>query len=208
MNHHWNVLLHHHPLGALWVFLILGAATAVAIALVRRRGPVPRLLLRLNALSWILGVFGAAMAVVGESACAGLKAEEVECRSALKELSMGLLRYVDDWDERLPPADRWFDVVRDKGGEGALPHPCPAYAGTYAYAMNRYLAGLSLHQADEPAATVFLVEHPCRSPNETTTHLHPQAFRHLDAANIVLLDGHTLPMGYGRWRTDPLRWHP
>jgi len=208
MSHRWNVLLHHHPLGVLGVFLILGAATALAIALVRRRGAVPRLLLRLNALFWILGVLGAVMAVLGEIACAGLKAEEVQCRSALKELSMGLLIYADDWDQRLPPAGRWFDVVRGRAGEGTLPRPCPAYAGTYAYAMNRFAAGFLLAEAQDPAATVFLMDHPCRTANETTTRLHPQAFRHLDAANIVLLDGHALPVGYGRWRTDPLRWQP
>ncbi len=206
MSHKWNVLLVHHPLGLLWPFLLLAAVTTLVIGVLRRRGTVSRLLLRLDTLFWVLGIVGAVMAIVGEIACAGLVAEEFQCGSAMKELATGLFLYTEDWDRGLPPGDRWFDVVRSRAGEGTLPHPCPAYRGTYAYAMNAFAAGISLETVEAPADTVLLAEYPCRTANETTTSLHPQAYRHHDAANIAYLDGHVI--AWGRWRTEPLRWQP
>lgn len=206
MGHYWNAVLVHHPLGLLWPLTIAAVIATAILGSLRRRGTPPRWFVRLNALLWAGGLLGVVMAVVGEMACAGLMSEEQECRSALKELGTGLLLYSQDWDDRMPPADRWFDVVRDKAGEGTYPHACPAYEGTYAFAMNRFAAGASLAGADAPAETLFLVEHPCRGPNETTAQIHPKAFRHWESANVVFLDGHARSCRRGQQHA--LRWKP
>lgn len=206
MPHYWNVVLVHHPLGMLWPLVVLAIVVTAVIGTLRRRRQPPRWLVRANMVLWIGGLLGVVMSVVGEIACAGLVAEETQCRSALKELAAGILMYSQDWDERLPPSDRWFDVVRAKAGEGTLPHPCPAYSGTYAYAMNRLVAGLPLARIEAPADTVFLVEHPCRRPNETTTTMSPQAYRHGQCTNVAFVDGATKRRCTNH--TAVLRWEP
>jgi hypothetical protein len=83
-------------------------------------------------------------------------AQSVRCRENLKALSLGLLMYASDWDDRLPPADRWADVIdgakylpdRDTAQRATLFH-CPAATGTpYGYALNRSVAGGSLADID------------------------------------------------------------
>lgn len=206
MSHEWRTALVHHPLGMLWPALILALITSVVIAGLRRRRSPPAWLIRMNVVFWLAGLLGAIMSLIGEVACAGLVAEETQCRSAMKELSKGILLYAEDWDERLPLPTNWFDAVRDRAGEAALRQPCPAYRGTYPYAMNRHVCGILLSEATTPDKTVMVVEHPCRAFNETTTRLVPDAFRHRGCAHVSFLDGRVQPRC--RHQASDIIWYP
>lgn len=124
----------------------------------------------------------------------------------MRELGAGVFMYVQDWDERMPPADRWLDVITPYGEARPGSRPCPAYDGRHPYAMNAALVGIALARIDSPSETVMLVEHPCERANETTDRIVPDAYRHRGIANVVHTDGRA--SWHGVWHAQPLRWEP
>jgi prepilin-type processing-associated H-X9-DG protein len=196
MSNYWNTVLVHHPLGVLSYAFLPAVVTLISIAWLGRRALPPRWLRRANGWLWAVTGVGLVMAAIGELACGGLRAEEMNCLSQEKELSLALLLYAEDWDERLPPADRWRSAAAAREGDHGkvlMRYRCPSDERPFAYAVNRNVAG-AVPDWDKvkPAETVMIAEHPARGPNDTTASLSPEAFRHRGSTNVAYLDGHVI----------------
>lgn len=86
------------------------------------------------------------------------KARTATCMSNVKQLGLGMLMYVQDYDEKFPPADRWADNLVPYTKEPKV-FVCPsAPAGnprTYAYNGRLHGVALSVIVAPRCAAMVF-----------------------------------------------------
>ncbi len=106
-------------------------------------------------------------------ASAGAPAEE--CLSRLKQLQLALSLYQKDYDERLPPADKWSDALalytkgspgEKRGAEQIAAFHCPLLGqGGWGYSMNWKLSKRRLAEVEAPAGTVALYETNVPRPN-------------------------------------------
>ena len=127
-----------------------------------------------------LGIFGRARE----------NAKRSICQSNLKQVALGYIQYSQDWDEKMPPARKWNDVLLPYL-KSAEVFDCPSLAKgkTNGYALNAKTSGKSLEVFAAPAQTVAVYE---------TWTLKPNAFgmgengvyRHLGGANYAYADGH------------------
>jgi prepilin-type processing-associated H-X9-DG protein len=116
------------------------------------------------------------------------------CQSNLKQLALGVMQYMQDYDELHPPANEWCDVVMPYVKSERLFH-CPALGKKqYGYAMNWKLSRKSMGEVDYPSQMVLVYE------SETLRRNHrgegqDLAYRHDGGANYAYDDGH-------------VKWHP
>jgi prepilin-type processing-associated H-X9-DG protein len=119
------------------------------------------------------------------------RAHEATCMSNMRQLALAMMQYAQDWDEKLPPANRWRDAIKayvKNDGVFRCPsdpdktHPC-------SYAMNRRLSGQPLSRFKNPESIVLLFE-------STDTTENPNSFgeglvlRHNGKVCFAFLDGH------------------
>lgn len=111
------------------------------------------------------------------------------CQSNLKMLSLGMLQYTQDYDERYPPAKQWHDAIMPYVQDEKLFH-CPAVAsGKNGYAMNWKLSKKSASVVESTAIMALIYESTTLKTNHSGEG-HDIAFRHLDGTNIAFADGH------------------
>ncbi len=132
-----------------------------------------------------------------EEAMAGkLREEETTriCQSNLKQLSLAMLMYCQDYDERFPPADRWCAATYPYTRNRAI-HHCPADDAPFSYAFNYKLSRQPLSAIDDLSMTIMLYESEIGKgdafdwPDYPGTSL-PDPGRHEDANNYAYADGH------------------
>jgi prepilin-type processing-associated H-X9-DG protein len=111
------------------------------------------------------------------------------CASNLKQLSIGLVMYTQDFDETYPPAGKWQT--------GILPYvknrkvfQCPTDTGSGSYAFNKALSGVSLASVRNPAATAALFESDLHKPNAFGLAKDAVLYRHPGGSNWGFADGH------------------
>ena len=128
------------------------------------------------------------------------------CLSNLKQISLGLLQYTQDYDEKFPPAKNavggWADLVfpyvkstqifqcpNDRSGAGK----------TSDYFFNTRLLGVSMEKLAAPELTISLGDGLLNQPFDANLSQLPAtwlqdssspAHRHLDGANYAFADGH------------------
>ena len=125
-------------------------------------------------------------------------ARGTSCKSNLKQLSVGLLMYVQDYDEKYPPANTWQEGLkpylapRNASGESTPPQgllECPSRKDvTPGYAFNRNLAGKGMDKIFVPNQTPVLFESSLGTPNASdalTSFVKP----HRDQGNVGFADG-------------------
>ncbi|MCS7224450.1 MAG: DUF3352 domain-containing protein [Armatimonadetes bacterium] len=86
------------------------------------------------------------------------KADQALCQTHLRTLSLAVVMYTQDWDDRLPLAPTWADRLAPYL-RSEEPHICPSR--TYlkrGYAFNRRLSGMNFNLITHPADTVQLFE--------------------------------------------------
>ena len=81
-------------------------------------------------------------------------ARNAGCQSNLKQLGLGVMMYVQDYDERYPPADMWAEVLVPYAPSTDV-YECPSGGG---YAFNSELSGLGLWELSGPAECPALFE--------------------------------------------------
>lgn len=121
------------------------------------------------------------------------RARTASCRSNLVQLGTAMQMYTQDWDELLPPAEGWSDVVQPYvRNTGVL--QCPSddqFAHGYAY--NSVLSGVNVGRIDSPAEAPMLFESTA-SDQEQANPLASFTPRHRRAGerqgHIVWVDGH------------------
>ena len=132
----------------------------------------------------------------------GGKASQAACMSNLKQLALGMMMYCQDYDEQMPPADKWCDVLMPYVKNEAI-FKCPADDGPFSYAMNYKLSKQNLSQVMSPAETIILFETEPSRKNafDDQTGAMPGASlatpgRHDGGNNFAYADGHV------RWLKD------
>lgn len=95
--------------------------------------------------------------------CATLKANSATCMSHLRQVALGVAMYAQDYDERLPPASRWAEVIAPQLKEAAHDKRpgedifrCPSAESPSAYGMNEVMG--SVQYAD-----IDILPRPCCS---------------------------------------------
>jgi hypothetical protein len=84
-------------------------------------------------------------------------ARKASCKSNAKQLSVSLLMYAQDYDQRLPPAPAWQTAVAPYGADNV--NACPARPGVSpAYAFNQRLSGKSLTTVEALSTAPILFE--------------------------------------------------
>ena len=157
-------------------------------------------------------------------------ARRASCMSNLKQISVAILMYVDDYDGWNPVNDsgvtdqRWVFVLRPYVGEDSNDYIiglsnrknslyCPSYKTSWSYAMNREFGDGGSYpftkssQVIEPANTIIVAErdggwifYPTSSSNYTE--------RHMGGGNYLFYDGHVewYKKGEVTWSPKDPRW--
>jgi len=115
------------------------------------------------------------------------------CQSNEKQMMLGFLQYVQDYDERYPPARKWIDVLQPYTKSEQL-FQCPALTGKgNGYAYNSKLSQATLASVMAPAATINIYETSNLGRNVFAP-FNGRAYRHQrdgkDGMNIAFTDGH------------------
>ena len=142
--------------------------------------------------------------------CSREVAWQNRCAQNLRAISLAIAEYVQDWDERLPPAQRWADAINERHLQRDVMSQvfrCPKSLFPFGYAFNAFLDSVPVSQVDSLAETVLLFECDASSLNTfgDQTNL-PQRPRHLDGDIYAFVDGHAKWMR--RSNAFNLRWKP
>lgn len=117
-----------------------------------------------------------------------------DCLTNLNKIGGAIESYAQDWDGRLPPADRWCDALQPdylQVRRGRLARSylvCPAARGPYSYAMNSKLSCAKLADIEDPSKVPLIFE-------TTKTHRNaqdPLTSRRRDGLHKVLVGDHSV----------------
>ncbi len=125
------------------------------------------------------------------------KARQSACMSNLKQISIQMLGYAQDNDDKFPPASKWMDTIepyRSPSKKDDSTYRCPALpeknADSYGYAYNRSVAGKPTVKITDPQEKMLVYDSETltRSASDAGTSL--SAGRHSYGNNIAFADGH------------------
>ena len=112
-----------------------------------------------------------------------------QCQYYLKQQMLGILTYSQDYDEKMPPARRWKDVLWPYLRSEEI-FTCPSRPkGKQGYAFNQNLSQIGLDKIKSSAKTVAIYE----TSSSQTNVFGPgtgRAFRHKQGWNLAFADGH------------------
>ncbi len=116
------------------------------------------------------------------------KARQTSCLSNVKQISVALQMYAQDYDGYLPSANEWQELVQPYLNTEQVFH-CPArMEGTLPhYALSPFVAGRKLEEIAEPDTTIMIYE---------VGEGGQPAFLHNDGMNVGYVDG------YARWVSE------
>jgi len=147
---------------------------------------------RVSGMAPLMGAAVATVAGVALPAVAKARenARQASCLSNLKQLSMALNMYANDWGGKLPPASRWVAALKPYIKSEAV-FRCPSDRSGHPvnYAMNSRLSGRKLGDIVNPAAAIVLFDSSSESPNPADAGAS-LAKRHNGGANVAYVDGH------------------
>lgn len=117
-------------------------------------------------------------------------ARRSSCQSNLKQIASGLAMYAQDYDEKLPPAKSWVDVLWPYvKSEEIFTCPSVTDAKGYGYAYNSKLSNKFVEILPSTSETVSVFETSILKRNAYGMGENP-AFRHEGGANYCFADGH------------------
>ena len=114
------------------------------------------------------------------------------CQSNLKQIGLGLMQYMRDYDERAPRAANWMPALQPYLKRETI-YNCPARADwQFGYAMNARFAQVSFSQfeGDYANATVIYDSDLNRLNAVDNGDSLPKPFRHRGGNNLLFADGH------------------
>ena len=119
-------------------------------------------------------------------------AQTATSESNLKQLSLGIMQYAQDNDQKLPDGDKWVDEIYPYvKSESVFRDPTAPAGEKWSYAFNKNLSGLKLSDLASPAATVLLFETTLGAKNATDTgESVPHPGRHQGGTDYAFSDGH------------------
>jgi prepilin-type processing-associated H-X9-DG protein len=118
----------------------------------------------------------------------------VACQSNMKQLALAAMMYCQDYDERMPIADRWCGALMPYCRNEAI-FTCPADDEQWSYAMNYKLSRQPLAVVVSPASTYMLFETEPSRKDAYDKETYPGASlaappRHGEFNNFAFADGH------------------
>ena len=114
---------------------------------------------------------------------------KAQCQTLMKQQMLGILQYTQDYDEKMPSAREWQDVVQPYVKSKQIFH-CPSLPKDgRGYAFHQPLSRVALAAIAEPAQTVNIYETSNPKPNWFGPGTG-RAYRHLDGWNLAFSDGH------------------
>lgn len=132
-------------------------------------------------------------------------ARSASCMSNEKQMSLGLLMYAQDYDQKLPPSTQWMALESPYIKNDSVYH-CPSLHAdgptAYGYAMYSPLSGTLTTDVANPQQVPLLFDSSNLAYNATdtgTSFANPP--RHRGSNNVAYLDGHavrTLNLNGGR----------
>jgi hypothetical protein len=184
-------------LGAGGWFMILLLPTVVMLYLAHTalsQRPINRARLMFSGLI-LLGLIG--LVIAGDHAAKNERNRFrlARCCANIKMLSLALLMYADDHQDRLPPADSWVGATLTDPHVKLNTFKCPldkapGRANRSSYALNAELGGKLLSAIADPADTPLLYEipHPEKNPRGNPAQAG-SAGRHGEKYVITYADG-------------------
>ncbi len=132
------------------------------------------------------------------------KARQTTSLSNLRQIAFAMIQYLQDYDERFPPAGKWVDAItpyltanlhthqeRQHVIDSLFHDPSAPDSQKWSYAFNSNLSGLPLAHVDSPASTVLLFESNAGVKNTADTgESIPRPGRHSGGTDYALADGH------------------
>ena len=133
----------------------------------------------------------ATVPAVDRSATAPAADRNAACKSNLKQLSLGLLMYAQDHDNRFPPAESWADAVRPYVRNRDV-YECPAGGG---YAYNSELSNIALGDIRSPWNCPMLFDSDAGNANSNDpvtsfVKRHRESGSGVSVGNVAWADGH------------------
>lgn len=117
------------------------------------------------------------------------RAQENACRANLQQVSMAMLMYRADYDQRFPPGERWSTLVGPYLRNNYL-FRCPSRPRALnGYAMNSHLSLKPLAEIPDPERLVMLFESG-RGRRNAADPLASVEYRHPLGAHYACADGH------------------
>ncbi|MCE5239013.1 DUF4349 domain-containing protein [bacterium] len=133
----------------------------------------------------VLGICGVLAAVLFPVfSKAREKARQPSCLSNVRQLALATLQYAHDYDDVLPPAENWAELIQRYHGNTQILH-CPSAIGSTgdSYALVSRWGGMPLKSITDPGNTIIIYEAENGQP----------AYRHNEGMNVGYADGH------GKW---------
>jgi prepilin-type processing-associated H-X9-DG protein len=117
-------------------------------------------------------------------------ARRSSCQSNLKQITLGMMQYAQDYNETLPKAENWIDKLLPYIKSEKL-FTCPSVSDPagYGYAFNLNLSLKPLAAMGSVSETISIYETSILERNMYGVGDEP-AFRHQDGANYAFADGH------------------
>ena len=117
-------------------------------------------------------------------------ARRSSCQSNLKQISLGVMQYMQDHKEKLPPAKNWIEAVMPYVRDEAL-FKCPSVIAPkrFGYAYNSNLSKKYFADVVAPWATAMVYETTVLR-RSVSGKGENRAYRHMDGANFAYADGH------------------
>ncbi len=113
-------------------------------------------------------------------------AQRIVCATNLKGLGTAMVIYASDYDDKLPTADKWCDLLTSYMDVNPVSFKCASTTeGSFSYALNENLAGRGM---DVSPDVVMLFEADA-GPNAVGGPEMLVSDRH-EGCNIVFMDGH------------------
>lgn len=187
----------------LGLLVILGAGAGVAARKVRRAAAEGRTNLAAVATQWCMAALTAPVAVVCvlgflHFGCAITSGERTQCAVAMRRLAGACLVYSMDWDEKLPPVERWRERISERIiGRGAsaarrdeerAEDRCHATTAPWTYGLNHAIGGAA-STGGQPQETVLLFEADARDSSPSGGMAQVARSRHGASSTIAFLDG-------------------
>lgn len=123
------------------------------------------------------------------------RSKQPQCLSNAKQLGLSMMMYAQDYDEHLPPAEKWMTVSMPYIKNQAI-YVCPVVKTENpktpaSYAMDTRLSGKSLNKLKEPANRAVIYD-STRTDWDATDPGQTFAPRHNEGkqGSLVFADGH------------------
>lgn len=117
-------------------------------------------------------------------------ARQATCLANIRQLGIAMLMYANDWNERLPPAERWSDATRPYRRTDDILR-CPEDKAKYSYAMNYNTSKACQALIDDPSRTALLFESTQGRKNACDAGTSwPKSLRHPAGNCVAFANGH------------------